>query len=139
MKKEPIIAITLGVVFGVLVGVGVLYAMNPPSGETVADQDSSEQDVAVQDRETIEFELSQPEDEITVRSDRISIQGTATVDSLIITQSALSEEIVRTESDTFEYEFPLAVGENVITMTFYPKTSPSDYIERTLRVYYLPE
>ncbi len=138
MKKEPIIAIALGLFFGVSVGVGVLYAMNPPTSDLANDGD----DTAVlpqNERTEITFEISEPDDGITIRNDRIAFKGSATADSLIIVQSAFAEEIVRTEGEQFEFEFPLAIGENTVNITFYPNESPNDYRERTLVIYSIPE
>jgi hypothetical protein len=141
MKKETIIAIGLGVFLGITVGVVILLNTTRPNGENKVNTPELDlqQTAAANQNESgaIRFELAGPANNSTVASNTITIKGRATKDSLLVIQSPLSNSVLKTEQDTFEVDFPLALGENVINLTFYPKGSPNSYQEKTLRVYYL--
>lgn len=140
MKKETGIAVGLGIFLGIAVGLVVLLNTSQPQG--TSDIEQPQVDLvqnAQKANNVITFEVSEPENGITVNSDSITIKGKATKESLLIFQSPLGNEVVQTEGDTFSVDFPLAFGENVINVTFYPKGSPNDYQEKILRVYYLEE
>lgn len=141
MKKETFIAVFLGVFLGIVVGVAILFQTTKPDGEGQIDQPEINlaQNVQNKNQPFIQFTLEAPEDGATFREDTISIQGNASKESLIVIQSPISNAVITTEDETFNEDFPLAIGENVINVTYYPKGSPNDYQERTLRVYYLPE
>jgi hypothetical protein len=141
MKKETIIAIGLGVFLGIAVGVAILLNTTRPNGESkvnTPELDLQKTAVAKQNESgAIRFELTGPENNSTVASNTITIKGNATKDSLLVIQSPLSNSVFKTKQDTFEVDFPLALGENVSNLTLYPKGSPNNYQEKTLRIYYL--
>lgn len=143
MKKEPIIAITFGILLGIGVGVVILNNTAASAGKNnpIAQGNNVLQN-AKPKRTTdaqIMFEISSPVEGTTVSEKKITIKGKATKDSLLVMQSPAGQEVLKNTKEDFSMEVPLALGENVINVTFYPKGSATDYQEKSLRVYYLPE
>jgi hypothetical protein len=143
MKKETILAVVLGVVMGGAVG-GVILANTTKSDKKPIQQaaaDLAQNTKAAQRTQTssVSFEIASPTADSTYADDSVTINGKAAKDSLLVIQSPTGTEIMKTEKDSFSVDFPLALGENVINLTLYPSGSENEYLEKTLRVYYLPE
>ena len=129
MKKETIIAIFFGVIFGGLVAV-FLLAKNKelqfnktktiaPTGKA----NKAAKNIAVNLKS---LEILEP-------------KGKADKDGLIIIQSATKDLVLRNEKGDFSVQFPLALGENVIKITAHSKDSKVRPQERELRIYNLDD
>lgn len=143
MKKEPIIAITFGILLGI--GVGV-FILNKTSASASKNNPIAQGNNVLQNAKPkrandaqIMFEISSPVEGTTVSEKTITIKGKATKDSLLVMQSPAGQEVLKNEKEEYSMNVPLALGENIINVTFYPKDSATEYQEKTLRVYYLPE
>lgn len=142
MKKESIVAIVLGVVLGIGVGSVVLSQTTKSTPKAIETTTSELKENVKSNRPQagrISFELTTPKSETTVNTNSVKIQGKGTKDSLIVAQSANANKIVKLEKDEFSIDMPLALGENTVNLTYYPKDSGSDYQEKQLVIFYLPE
>lgn len=142
MKKETIIAILLGVLFGVVVAVGVtIKTKSKPANkvEPITNALPITPTVSVQNVEFQTLEITEPVDGVIVSKNTIDIKGKAAKGGLLVIQSPIKNATINNEADTFVTNFPLATGENVILVTFYPKEQPGSPQEKELKVYYLDE
>lgn len=143
MKKETIIAIVLGVVFGS--GVALFLVFNTSKENQtkvipVATTSGITPVVAKNTTVTVKpFTLTEPEQNSVTNEESILIKGKASKGSLIIIQSPIEYVVKTLEKDEFSEEFPLALGENVIQISVYPKETKAGVQERTLIVYQLDE
>lgn len=142
MKRESIIAIVLGVALGIGVGSLILSRTTQGSSKAIETTTSDLKQNVKSNRpqgKMVSFEISEPKTESLVSSSSLKIKGKGTKDSLLITQSSAGNKILKLEKDEFEVSLNLVLGENVINLTYYPKDSGSDYQEKQLVIYYLPE
>ena len=141
MKKETAIAILLGVGLGLIVAIGVTlktrskdtkkvtpisHTLNITPSVTAKSQSST-------------LEISQPEDDSIAPAKTVLIKGKAPKNSLIVIQSPIQTVTFTNDKEDFSQNFSLALGENVIVVTAYPKDQNGTGIERDLKVYFLDE
>lgn len=141
MKKESILAISLGVVLGIGVGMVILRGTNKTDNKAIA-RNNANQAQARANRpaeKAVSFEISAPSNDTSVTSKTVDLKGKASKESLLVIQSPSVNKIVKLEADTFSIPVNLALGENVFNITYYPKEASNDYQERELRIFYLPE
>jgi len=69
----------------------------------------------------------------------VVIKGKAAKDSLIVIQSPVQDIIIKNDKEEFSATMSLAIGENVIHISVYPKDQQGKGQEKELRVYYLDE
>lgn len=142
MKKETGFAIILGIVFGIALSfVMILKTKDQQMGKSKPlTSEKKVAAVAVKvDTQTFSFKISQPMDKQIVSTKSIAIKGSAEKDALLIIQSPVKDLAYKLEKDTFSIDMPLALGENVINLTIYPKDSQGRSQQKELRVYYLDE
>lgn len=139
MRKETIIAIVMGILLGVGIGFVVLFQSQrgdktkviPVSGDT---DNKKIVKTAVPAGQTV-LEIVTPKNKSVVSSSTITIKGKAGKDSLIVIQSPIDNTVFKTDSGTFSSEVPLALGENVISVSAYKDSSTPQ--EVTLQIYYV--
>lgn len=130
MAKESIIAIVLGLVLGVIVALAaVLYTVNVQKKHNTQMKGNGSQSSAsstlvpesLPPTVTVlrSLEISDPKSGSTTSGKSIIIKGTAGSKTLIVIQSPVKTQVLNTEKDTFSVDFPLALGENVITVSAY--------------------
>jgi len=141
MKKETSVAVFLGIFFGLILGLFLIFknkqlqlettkSLTPKTKVTVT--------VIPLKKDNVQFfTIEKPSDGIIVDSDKIYIEGKASSGSTIVIQSPVSQLTNKVTSDKFKIEFPLALGENVIGITAYPKDSQIRPVEKKITVYYL--
>ena len=128
MNRESIIAIGLGLLLGIVVAVGTVSI-------TVSRQKERNTKVQTQPQQassaaTIKplvptvtvlqsLEIEAPVSGKITDAKSITVSGTAGEDTLIILQSAIATKATRTSAANFSAEVPLAMGENVITVSAY--------------------
>ena len=142
MKKETIIAISLGVCLGLIVAVFVTLKTRKTETQKVtpiSNQLHVTPTVTAKNLQSASFEITDPQPEAIVTKNSVVIKGKAPKDSLIVIQSPIQTLTFTNDTETFEKNFSLALGENVILATAYPKSQPGAGIERELKVYYLDE
>ncbi|GAB4218959.1 MAG: hypothetical protein Fur009_2670 [Candidatus Microgenomates bacterium] len=141
MKKEALIAIVLGLIFGSIFGVFLINknkefnleknkALVPTS---IITQKNQRQNAI----NYLPLEIKEPNDYFITSENNIDIVGKASNQSLIVIQSPIKDIIYKNEKEDFKINIPLALGENVIKIVDYPKDKTFDSQEKTLRVYYL--
>lgn len=142
MKRESIIAIVLGITLGIGVGYTILSRTTQGSSKTIETTTSDLKQNVKSNRnqaKAVSFELTEPKTDSVVNSNTVKIKGKGLKDSMIVSQSSNSNKIIKLEKDEFEFEMPLALGENVINVTYYPIGGNGDYLEKQLVIYYMPE
>ena len=138
MKKETTLAIVFGVLMGLIVAVILIFILRPSGEDRVAQSDS----VLIPksgEANIMPLDISEPSDREISLTDTIKISGKAKKNSLIVIESAISEEVLSNKEESFSINFPLAFGENLITIRAYVDKTQTVPQIKTLRVYYLEE
>src|SRR3989338_1030431 len=140
MKKETMVAIFLGLLFGGVVAVFISFkskdielAKNKviaPPKEKVTSPNSSEIGLR-------SLELTEPADRAIVENNTVRLKGTALKDSLIVVQSPIKDLIINNKQEKFDLEFPLALGENSIKIAIYPKEKQFRPQEKFMKIYFI--
>jgi len=140
MKKETMVAIFLGLLFGGVVAVFISFkskdielAKNKviaPPPDKVSSPNSSEIELR-------SLELTEPADRAIVENNTVRLKGTALKDSLIVIQSPIKNLIVSNKQEKFDLEFPLALGENSIKIVVYPKEKQFRPQEKFMKIYFI--
>ena len=140
MKRETLIAIGVGILFGCGVAVVVLFQTDKneeakviPVERDDATKTQPKQVVTTKKQLTVETPL----DRALIQKKTVIIKGTAEKNSLLMIQSPTAEQVVSSADGSFSAEFPLSLGENIINISVYAGSSAPQ--EQTLRVYYLSE
>ncbi len=142
MKKETIIAIALGICLGLVVAVIVTLKTRNTETKKVTPISNTlhvTPTIVAKNLQASSFELTEPQQEAIVTKNSVLIKGRAPKGSLIVIQSPIQTLTFTNDTENFEKTFSLALGENVILATAYPKTQGGSGIERELKVYYLDE
>ncbi|GIW65000.1 MAG: hypothetical protein KatS3mg092_0933 [Patescibacteria group bacterium] len=141
MKKETLIAIFMGLIFGGFFGIFLINKNKDLSlsknkilaPTSILTQKNSQNNVV----DFIPLEIKEPNDYFITNENNIDIVGKATKDSLIVVQTPIKDIVYKNEKEDFKINIPLALGENVIKIVDYPKDKTFDSQEKILRVYYL--
>lgn len=147
MAKESVIAIILGLVLGVAVAlVAVFYTVGTQKdANTKSAQDASAASasskldtISIPPTVTVlrSLEIISPQSGSIVESKTLTIKGTAGVGTLLIIQSPVKTQVTQTDRDSYSLDFPLALGENVITLSAYHAGSVIP-VQKKLYVYRL--
>ncbi|MFH1827442.1 MAG: hypothetical protein ABH812_03375 [bacterium] len=136
MKKETVLAITFGVLLGLIVAVILIFVLRPTGGDKVA---QPEKNTVPKTKTTnlLPLEIKEPADKKISSTDSIKISGTVNKGTLIIIESPISTKVINNKSDSFSLDFPLSLGENVITIRAYADKAQTVPQVKTLKVYYL--
>lgn len=142
MKKEPFLAIFLGVLFGGIVGF-ILISKNKEiqinKNKAIAPTEKIAKNSKQKEVNFQALEISEPNDFSITDKNFTFLKGKVTKDSLIVIQSPIKDIVYQNEKEDFQIELPLALGENVIKIVVYPKDKQLNIQEKDLRVYYLKE
>lgn len=140
MKKETIIAIFLGLLFGGIIAIFISLKSKDIELSTNKVIAPPKENISVPNltgTEIQSLELSEPANNAIFEKDIIRFKGTAAKDSLIIIQSPIKDLIVKNTQGKFDLEFPLALGENSIKIVVYPKEKQFRPQEKFMKVYYI--
>jgi len=140
MKKETLVAIFLGLLFGGIVAVAISFkskeielAKNkiiaPPKEKIVSPNLSG--------TELQPLELTEPADKAIFENNTVHLKGRAAKGSLIVVQSPIKDLIISNKQEKFDLEFPLALGENSIKIVVYPKEKQFRPQEKSIKVYFI--
>lgn len=141
MNKESIIAIMLGLIFGVLVATGAVYLSikrqqslkaKTPVATASATLIPTVAPPAIVVMPTLE--LTAPASGSLTEAKSITIQGTTANKSLIIAMSPIMTKTLKLSTATFSIDMPLALGENAITIYSYPE-SGSTPVQKSVYIY----
>lgn len=140
MKKETTAAIIFGVIFGSILAV-VLVLRNKQAqlkqSKTLTKVVSVTPIAKSNASEFTQLELLEPKDEIISDKNSVNIKGKVAKNSTIIIQSPIRDLVIKADKEDFSTNFPLAYGENVISVTAYSTDSVGKTQTRELKVYYL--
>lgn len=141
MKKETIIAVFLGVLLGLSFAVILIFNLrqSEPKKAGQIGQSNITPSPKTKTLEVRPLEVLSPTDTSIINKNSVIIKGKASKDSLIVIQSPIKDEVFKNEKEDFSVTFPLALGENVITIASYPKKAQANPQIKTLRVYFLDE
>lgn len=142
MSRETIFAIVFGILLGVGVGFFVLYQTNredkakviPVAQETQKKQVAAKAPVATGQTLLI---VTAPENGMVFTKKDITIKGKAPKNSLIVVQSPVYRDVIKTDAEAYSLPFTLAPGENIINISAYSGNSSPQ--ESTLQIYYVQE
>ena len=140
MKKETIIAIFLGLLFGGIVAVFISLKSKDielSTNKVIAPLKEKSSALNLTGTEIQPLELSEPTNNAIFEKDTIRFKVTAAKDSLIIIQSPIKDLIVKNTQGKFDLEFPLALGENSIKIVVYPKEKQFRPQEKFIKVYFI--
>lgn len=145
MAKESVIAIVLGLVLGVAVALAaVVYTVNIQKKQNTqiqketASSSSSLVSVTIPPTVTVlrSLEISSPQSGSTSQEKTIVIKGIAGARTLIVVQSPIKTQSLNTDKEAFSIDFPLALGENVITVSAYHEAAVIP-VQKKLYIYRL--
>jgi len=142
MKKESLIAIFLGVIFGLITASLIVDNLLKNNLEKVKSLPQKKEKNVITPVKTFNLKLlsiEKPKNNLIVYEDKITIEGSADKDSLIVIQSPVEDEIFQNKKERFKIDFPLALGENVIKIVVYSRNPNLKNQEKTLYIYYLPK
>ena len=138
MKKETLIAIGMGIVFGLIFS--FLVIVNTQKNQSVSQKTPSQKNRPVTTpQQTIvqPITILEPNDGAIIAEQSVKIKGKIDKNSFVVIQSQIKDASFTTKTEEFEYTIPLSLGENIIHMSAYPKGSTGKLQEKELRVYYL--
>jgi len=142
MKKETIYAVLLGVTFGVVFSLVMVFKTKESQmGRSRPLTSERKTTPTVQDLNplTQTFKINEPQDKQIFNTKQVSVKGMAERGSVLIVQSPIKDAVFKIEREDFAFDMPLALVENVINLTLYPKNSQGRFQQKILRVYYLDE
>ena len=141
MRKEIIVAIVFGVVLGLGVATFIIFNLRRAETKNIQTLNTAGPSPVVKSNNSKiqPLEVSTPFDNALFDSKNIKIKGKASKESLIVVQSAIKEVVFKNEKEDFEIDFPLALGENKITVAAYTVDNTSTPQVKLLNVYYLDE
>lgn len=140
MKKEAIIAIFLGLLFGGVIAVFISFKSKDMELEKNKVISSPKEKVISPNSSGLEQQslaLSEPADRTIFDNNIIRLKGTALKDSLIVIQSPIKDLAIINKKEKFDLEFPLALGENSIKIVVYPKEKQFRPQEKFIKVYFI--
>ena len=131
MKKETSIAIGMGIVFGLLFS--FLVITNTQKNQSVSQKTNAPKTRPVTQLITV----SEPNDGFISSTQSVTVKGKTDKGSFIVIQTPSKDMSFTTKIEDFEYSVPLALGENIIHISVYPKGANGKILEKELHVYYL--
>ena len=139
MKKETILATVFGVLLGLIVAVILILVLRPSGKERIERTKSTLTPKISKNSNLMPLEIKDPSDRKISEDNTIKITGKAKKGSLIIIESAVSQEVLINKQESFNIDFPLTRGENLITIRAYVDKTQTVPQIKTLKVYYLNE
>lgn len=141
MRREIIVAVVFGVILGLLVAAGMVIWLRSVDPQKAAQISVAELTPKAKNKASSiqPLEITQPADGSIVKDKEVTIKGKASKDGLIVIQSPIKDVILQNKKGNFSVDFPLALGENIIAVAVYPKTSRLAPQQKIIKVNYLDE
>ena len=142
MKKETVVAVILGVGFGLIVAVFMVVRTRPQTTQnikTITNSISNEPTKQINQSLVTNLEIVSPKDNAVIKDKIVTITGKATKNSMIIIQSPVKDIIIKNKETNFKVDMPLSLGENIIQVNVYPDDKNIPFQRKQLQVYYLEE
>ncbi|KKQ02218.1 MAG: hypothetical protein US11_C0001G0177 [Candidatus Roizmanbacteria bacterium GW2011_GWA2_36_23] len=141
MKKETLTAVIFGIILGSLLGFFLIVkskARSLKNTKTFSPKISITPSAKSMNSEFQFLEIEQPESGTITDKNTIKVKGKAPKSSLIVIQTQIKELIIKNDKGEFSFDIPLALGENIIHISMYPKDAQIRSQEKELKVYNLP-
>jgi len=129
MNRESIIAIVLGLTLGVIVALGAVFytvqkqkqANTEASSANNASSSASMAKISMPPTVTVlqSLDIDRPQSGIVTQNKSITVVGKTGKQALLVFQSPIKTTVEETETGNFSIDFPLALGENTITVSAY--------------------
>ena len=125
MKKDFIVALSLGFAFGLGLAVMVLYApkilsFRPDLSFLTKKNNSTSPTAAPSPSPVYKFEISSPKDQALISTDKVDIQGKADPASIVIISSPDTDTIAKVNRDgSFKESVPIDEGANIFFVSAY--------------------
>lgn len=142
MKKETVMAIFLGIVFGIVVAVFMILRTKEAEIEKAKPITSglkTQPTISLKISQLKILEITEPSDGSIINKKNIAIKGKVSPGSLVVVQSPIKDIAFKSTKEDIAVDFPLTLGENVIRISVYPKDAQLRFQEKELKVYYLDE
>ena len=141
MKKEVLVAVFFGILLGLTVAVVMVWRIRGTDSTGQQIQSASPSPTVRKDNKVVEntLQVTQPSAGFITNKANVSLKGNVQKGSVIIVQSPLTDKVVKSDADTFDISFPLALGENIIQIAAYPNDKTVRPQQKTITVYYLDE
>lgn len=141
MKKETIAAIFFGVLLGVIGAFIMISKAKQISSNKVMNENVKNTTATASSKlkNIKNLEVTSPTNQSLSSTNSLIVKGKVEKNSLIVIQSPVKEVVLKNNKESFETAFPLALGENLITITAYPKDTHISPQQKVLKVYYLDE
>ena len=140
MKKETLIAVFMGLLFGGIVAVFISLKSKDielSKNKVIAPPKENVLSPNITGVEVKPLELFEPANNAIFNKNTIRFKGMAVKDSVIVIQSPIKDLIVKNSQEKFDLEFPLALGENSIKIVVYPKEKQLRPQEKFVKVYFI--
>lgn len=144
MNKESIIAIVLGLTLGVFVALGAVFytvqkqkqANTEATSGNNASSSASMAKISMPPTVTVlqSLDIDRPQSGIVTQNKSVTVVGKTGKKALLVFQSPIKTLIEETETGSFSIDFPLALGENTITVSAY-YTNVAIPVQKKLFVY----
>lgn len=142
MKKETSIAIIFGIVFGAVIAVFIILKNKDfqlQKSKTIAPDIKTKSKTNPNLINANLLEIVIPTDGMIVNKNLVTIKGKLTQKSLLIVQSPLKDYVKEIDKGDFNFDFSLALGENVINISAYSKDPIIRNQEKQIKVYFLDQ
>ena len=141
MKKETATAVFFGIFLGIVVAVVMVFnSRQQESSKFKSLTSANVTPTVIANKSSIQlFELSEPQDDSIYDKNTVKISGKTNKEDLIVIESPIKTLIFKNQSTNVSVDFPLALGENVIRISIYPKDQSLRLQEKELKIYYLDE
>ncbi len=138
MKKETGVAISMGIIFGLVFSFVVI--LNTQKNQTVTQKQQTQKKIVTDAGTGVAIEpltISSPTDGVVLSTNKASLKGTTEKGSFLVVQTQTKDLTATAENGDFTIDVPLSLGENVIHVSSYPKGTGGKVQEKELKVYYL--
>lgn len=143
MKKESLVAVIFGLLFGSLFYLILISTNFFKTGPKNLNKELANKNIQLSPSPVKKIEnvtqtliIDQPKNQLVVNKNLITIKGKAPKKSLIIIQSPSSEKVFENQKESFEVDFPLSYGANQIVIFSYLKGVQIPLLKK-LTIYYL--
>lgn len=129
MNRESIIAIVLGLTLGVLVALGAVFytvqkqkqANTEATNSSSASSSASLVKISIPPTVTVlqSLDIDRPQSGIVTQNKTVTVVGKTGKEALLVLQSPIKTITEETKTGSFSIDFPLALGENTITISAY--------------------
>jgi len=124
----------LGILFGIGVALFFIFSANEKSITDKKIITAPNITITPANFKSASFDITSPTNNLVTDKSSVTIKGNAAKNALLIFSSPTTDRSLKTTSETFQINFPISAGENIIKITSY---SDQNTEERTLKVYVL--